>query len=219
MSRNDEMIEYLKAKDERFLEYIFNKYYRNLCLYSIRYMIDRDDAEDIVQSVFISFWNNKKGLEFTGSIKSYLYGATTKACLKHLRDKGQVYFVDIEECNSESLNQLFSRYDNTGEYEREKEQIINSISDKIQELSEQQQKVLNDIILNKKSYKEIAEKLDISVNTVKTHYIRALNYLRKRIDTKTLLLFMYISEDIYKPGMGGGNKTLICKKQQHRGVA
>ena len=90
------IIELLEAGDERCMKMMFDAYYQTLCTYVMRYLISVEDAEDIVQSVFISLWNNKRGQAFTGSVRSYLFGAVSKASLQFMRNRGKAYFVDIE---------------------------------------------------------------------------------------------------------------------------
>lgn len=90
------IIRLLEAGDERCMKMMFDTYYQALCTYVMRYLISMEDAEDIVQTVFISLWNNKRGQAFTGSLRSYLFGAVSKASLQFMRDRGKTYFVDIE---------------------------------------------------------------------------------------------------------------------------
>ena len=67
----------LEAGDERCMKLLFDKFYRALCMYALRYPVSPEVAEDIVQTVFISLWTNKRGKPFEGSLRSYLFGAVT----------------------------------------------------------------------------------------------------------------------------------------------
>ena len=87
----------LAAGDERCMNLLFAEYYRDLCAYAARYPLSAESVEDIVQNVFISFWENKRGRPFIGSVRSYLFGAVSKAALRWLRDEGKAYFEDIAE--------------------------------------------------------------------------------------------------------------------------
>ena len=144
-----------------------------------------EDAEDIVQTVFISLWNNKRGQVFTGSLRSYLFGAVSKASLQFMRDRGRTYFVDIELHIDDFLEEM-SR-DREVELEKMKEYLYAAIED----LPANPKKVLTAIVFNNTPYKVVAEEMGISVNTVKTYYARALQSLRKSLDGKTFcLLFL-----------------------------
>ena len=179
------IIRLLETGDERCMKMMFDTYYQALCTYVMRYLISVEDAEDIVQTVFISLWNNKRGQEFSGSLRAYLFGAASKASLQFMRDRGKAYFVDIELHVDDFLEEM-SR-DNEVELEKMKEYLYAAIED----LPANPKKVLTAIVFNNTPYKMVAEEMGISVNTVKTYYARALQALRKSLDGKTFcLLFL-----------------------------
>lgn len=177
------IIRLLETGDERCMKMMFDTYYQALCTYVMRYLISMEDAEDIVQTVFISLWNNKRGQEFSGSLRAYLFGAASKASLQFMRDRGKAYFVDIELHVDDFLEEM-SR-DNEVELEKMKEYLYAAIED----LPANPKKVLTAIVFNNTPYKMVAEEMGISVNTVKTYYARALQALRKSLDGKTFCLF------------------------------
>ena len=179
------IIRLLETGDERCMKMMFDTYYQALCTYVMRYLISMEDAEDIVQTVFISLWNNKRGQEFSGSLRAYLFGAASKASLQFMRDRGKAYFVDIE-LHVDDFQEEMSR-DNEVELEKMKEYLYAAIED----LPANPKKVLTAIVFNNTPYKMVAEEMGISVNTVKTYYARALQALRKSLDGKTFcLLFL-----------------------------
>ena len=179
------IIRLLETGDERCMKMMFDTYYQALCTYVMRYLISMEDAEDIVQTVFISLWNNKRGQEFSGSLRAYLFGAASKASLQFMRVRGKAYFVDIELHVDDFLEEM-SR-DNEVELEKMKEYLYAAIED----LPANPKKVLTAIVFNNTPYKMVAEEMGISVNTVKTYYARALQALRKSLDGKTFcLLFL-----------------------------
>lgn len=179
------IIRLLEAGDERCMKMMFDTYYQALYTYIMRYLISVEDAEDIVQMVFISLWNNKRGQEFSGSLRAYLFGAASKASLQFMRDRGKAYFVDIELHVDDFLEEM-SR-DNEVELEKMKEYLYAAIED----LPANPKKVLTAIVFNNTPYKVVAEEMGISVNTVKTYYARALQALRKSLDGKIFcLLFL-----------------------------
>ena len=179
------IIRLLETGDERCMKMMFDTYYQALCTYVMRYLISMEDAEDIVQTVFISLWNNKRGQEFSGSLRAYLFGAASKASLQFMRDRGKAYFVDIELHVDDFLEEM-SR-DNEVELEKMKEYLYTAIED----LPANPKKVLTAIVFNNTPYKMVAEEMGMSVNTVKTYYARALQALRKSLDGKIFcLLFL-----------------------------
>ena len=93
----ENIIEALRAGNEICIKMMFDKYYRSLCVYALKYVPTLEDAEDIVQNVFVTFWENKKGGQFEGSLRAYLFGAVAKASLKLLDKYNRFKFDDIEE--------------------------------------------------------------------------------------------------------------------------
>ena len=177
------IIRLLEAGDERGMKMMFDTYYQALCTYIMRYLISVEDAEDIVQMVFISLWNNKRGQVFTGSLRAYLFGAVSKASLQFMRDRERMYFVEIELHIDDFLEEMSRDV----ELEKMKEYLYAAIED----LPANPKKVLTAIVFNNTPYKVVAEEMGISVNTVKTYYARALQALRKSLDGKTFcLLFL-----------------------------
>lgn len=176
MLYDDEVIVYsLKMKDERCVRMMFDNWYRALCVYALKYLSSMEDAEDVVQGVFISFWENKRGTEFKGSLHSYLFGAVAKASLKLLERKGRVVFDDIET----HVNQLLEEMT---EYEDEDLEVLKKrLKEEVDHLPERAKAVFNAIVLENLSYKQVAERYHISLNTVKTHYSHALKHLRERL--------------------------------------
>ena len=175
------IIRLLETGDERCMKMMFDTYYQALCTYVMRYLISVEDAEDIIQTVFISLWNNKRGQVFTGSLRAYLFGAVSKASLQFMRDRERMYFVEIELHIDDFLEEMSCDV----ELEKMKEYVYAAIED----LPANPKKVLTAIVFNNTPYKVVAEEMGISVNTVKTYYARALQALRKSLDGKTFCLF------------------------------
>ena len=101
-----EIVHELEAGNEVCLNMLFDNYYRSLCVYAFRFVSDGDDVEDIVQEVFVSFWMNKKRTVFSGSIRSYLFGAVAKAASKFATRRGKIKFDDVEKYVDQFLEEL-----------------------------------------------------------------------------------------------------------------
>jgi RNA polymerase sigma-70 factor (ECF subfamily) len=84
--------ETLKAGDITAFEMLFRTYYQPLCNYAYSFVQDRDEAEEIVQSTFLSVWEKRETLEIRTAVKPYLYAMVRNACLnviKHAKVKNQ----------------------------------------------------------------------------------------------------------------------------------
>lgn len=139
-------------------------------------------AEDVVQDVFIKLWENSK-INISKSLKGYLFFMTRNACLNYLRD------IKLEDKKKLKLmeGQVLSE---TVELNME-EEISARIKSAIKELPEQCQKVYSLSIYGGLKNTEIAEELDISVNSVKTQIHRAKQLLRTKLYRLRDLMILY----------------------------
>ncbi|HET8752854.1 MAG TPA: RNA polymerase sigma-70 factor [Salinimicrobium sp.] len=152
-------IEDIREGNREAFKYAFNFFYANLCSYTTNLTIDPDLAEDIVQGIFISLWNNRQKTIISTSLKSYLY----KSCYNR--------YIDIYRQNKRTIKKLEEfRYAKLIELEEENAVIqnkkIEDLNNAIQELPPRCKEIF---LLSKYEglkYQEIADKLQISIKTV-----------------------------------------------------
>lgn len=162
------------ARDDRnAFERLFRRYYRLLCDYGRSILGERELAEDVVQEVFIYFWNNREVIHIQMSVKAYLYTAVRHGALNVL--KKQL----IERKHNPQLTE-FVEFLQTSEYSDEEQEEINRIRQVMAELPKQCLKVFLMSAIDGKKYQEIADELDISINTVKTHISKAYRLIREK---------------------------------------
>lgn len=166
---------------EKELKELMNKYYSQLCVVSVQYTDSLEIAEDIVQDVFLRFWEDNKLLSVETNPKAYLFRSVRNASIDYIRKNNYRVFTDIEEANLISEEEI-SEEELSLQYER--------LYRIIGQLSPQERTVLNAIVVENKRYKEVAEEMNISVNTVKTYFARALRTLRKELPLSILLILL-----------------------------
>jgi len=166
----------LKQGDKAVFEIIFKDYYRKLCLYAKGFLGDANEAEDIVSDFFVSFWENRKNLEITSSLKSYLFKSIKNRCMnyiKHLSVKDK-YKSTIITHYQEDL--YLDRSDKFNDID------YNALHKKIDEIIEKLPNQCKRVYLmsryDEKKYDEIANELNISRNAVKKHIVKALELFR-----------------------------------------
>src|SRR5690606_13054640 len=94
---NEELfiLQQMIAGDEHALKYFFDTYYDDLCNFANTYLHDETLSEDIVQEIFIHFWENRASLQLISSVKAYLYTASKNRSLNQLRNqKNQHRIID-----------------------------------------------------------------------------------------------------------------------------
>jgi RNA polymerase sigma-70 factor (ECF subfamily) len=144
---------------------------------------DAHAAKDIVQNVFLRFWNKKDTLIIKTTPDAYLYKAVINETLNYLDTKKRLPFVQNEKeaflVNSGQTSEEEIHY-------IELEQKVNSL---LAKLPPQCRKVFMLSRFENMSYKEIAQFLDISENTVDNHIKKALLLFRKSLINLILLFY------------------------------
>lgn len=166
---------------------IYKGLYNDLCHYA--YTIIKNDVacHDIVQEVFINIFQ-KDSLKNIESIKPYLYRAVYNSALNYIRNEQK-----SSERKTEYLYQN-SQLENNEESDIEK--IYAKISDVLNELPDTCRTVFLYAKKDNLKYREIAEKMGISIKTVEAHMSLAFkkikNYLEKNKNKLTILILFFI---------------------------
>ena len=176
-----EILSGIRRGDSNSFDLLFDNYYDNLCNY-VASIIHKDDiAEDIVQELFANMWVNRKKIAIRLSFKSYLFRSAYNASLdylKHLKIENQ-YQSGIPENFPPSFN-------NSMEFM----ELLESLGKSIEQLPDNCKMIFKLSRFENLKYREIAQKLSISENTVDTQIRRALKKLRE--DLKDYLVAFFI---------------------------
>ena len=174
-------------------EDIYLSYFSKMKYFAKEYVISEEDAENIVQDVFVELWENKKMLNMHMNLIAYLFTTIKNKCLNHLRHKLVVqetasklqeeYTISLR-MNLDSLevfdNNLFSDHD-----------IEKIISRALDALPEKCRTIFFMSKIEGKKQKEIAQELNISINTVGTQIGIAYKKLRTELkDYLPIMLFL-----------------------------
>ncbi|MEJ2905197.1 RNA polymerase sigma-70 factor [Pedobacter panaciterrae] len=169
------LLEQLKGGDYTAYELIFKKYYKVLSTKAYFMLEDDMEAEDLVQNLFIAIWQKKLFLSINTSIKAYLLRSVHNRCLTVLRDK---------KVSERKLNAYTEEQSWQGEEDQETNQE-NDYQGKFdlifEQLPTQRQKAFKLVYLEDKKYKEAAEEMGLSVNSIKTHLKLAVKALQKKL--------------------------------------
>lgn len=168
-------------------EELFDNWYEPLCRYAFSVLRDMDEAEDVVQKMFCKLWDQHDTLDIKSSVNSYLYRIVHNDSLNFIQQK-----TSHKEHNLNFISTLNSEVNSTIEH-IEANELQNAISKALDKLPPQCRRVFEMSRMQQLSYSEIANKLDISTNTVENHISKALKLLRvELIDFLTVLIFFQI---------------------------
>lgn len=187
-SLSDEvLVDSLRQGNEQAFATIWERYHRMLYALAFKYLKDQDAAQDALQQVFLKLWETRGMLTIRVNLKNYLYTMLKNHVLNEIRNHN---------CAIEKYYELAQEAE---EYE---EEIIRKIEDR--EMKQEIRKAKDRLPFQKRqvcllkwnealSNQEIAERMRISVPTVKSHYSEALKLLRKYVRHFVLLLWTYLS--------------------------
>ena len=151
---------------------IFEEFYTPLCSFAYKYLEDTAGSADAVQEVFLTVWNSRSDFASESALRSYLFTSVRNSCLNIIRHE------KVKERNKEELSE-FQQHDDAMEREIE-EMVYAEVHKAIKDLSPQAREIVINS-MNGLTNIEVAEELNISVNTVKTLKKRAYKTLRERL--------------------------------------
>ena len=182
------ILEAVNEKKEELWQEVFGCYYAALCSYAGRLVQDPVIAEDLVQDILLYIWNGERKFLQIDELTNYLYRAVYNRSMMWLRR---------EKCKSRHLNRLMLENDPESDemfMATVREELLRQLYLYIDELPSEQRKVIR-LSIDGLSVNEIAEKLGISVNTVKTHKKRSFKQLRGKMrgDASVCWLAFFLS--------------------------
>jgi len=161
----------------------FEQYYLPLVAYMTTFTNDRHLSEDLVQQAFITLWNRRSSLNVNKSTKSFLYTIAYNAYVDHYRkQKRQDTFFDglrlqaLQEGIPEETELMEAR--------------IAKLKTIVEQLPPRCKEILELNKLDGLSYKDIAEKLGISLKTVESQMRIAYQKIRKGFEEDPMFLFI-----------------------------
>lgn len=161
----------------------FDCYAEQLFHYALGFVKHREEAEDIVQEVFIYLWTNRAKIAYTGSVYAYLCRAVKNSCIDYKlhekveeRYRQEMMMTGVDEADeNDNFEELYARL----------QSIMETLPPKCKEIF-----ILG--CVESMSYKEIAEQLNISVNTVKTQMKTAYKKIKDEFSDKDKRFMMIL---------------------------
>lgn len=164
-------------------ETLFRDNYQRLCTRACRITNDMGAAEDLVQEVFVNFWNNGEH-QHINTPEAYLYNAVINRALNYATSQKRRM-----EINANFL-ELQPNAGSSAEHDLQYKELEQRVQQTIEALPPVCQKVFMLSRYEEMSHKEIAAFLNISPNTVDNHIKKALSILRKAL----LGVFLILAE-------------------------
>ncbi len=178
-----ELLERLAGGDATAFTLLFHSYKDKLYSFILHLSGSTTIAEDVLQEIFLKIWQNREGLTKVNNFNAYLFRMAQNKALNVLRRHS------LEALLVKKLGDRTS-VANPGEPDSAKEvqELLNKV---LERLPAQQRKVFELSRNEDLKYEEIAERLNISVSTVRNHMVQALKTIREFIRESGLVCIIY----------------------------
>jgi RNA polymerase sigma-70 factor (ECF subfamily) len=176
--------EEMKKGKEYAFDYFFNYYYPGLCVFAQKIVaLPEQQAKDIVQDVFVKFWNDRERLDIRTAIRSYLFVSVRNRCMDVLRKKNRSIQMKEISDGHEVADESFETYILS--------ELENLFNRSLGKLPERCREVFELSRLHGLKNREIAEKLNLSEKTVENQMTKALRVLREELKDYLPLLVLF----------------------------
>jgi RNA polymerase sigma factor (sigma-70 family) len=176
--------ERIRSGDASAVKALHDRYYYQLHLYGKKVCHSAPILDEAVSDCFIKLWTRRNDLLINRSIKTYLFLMLRNGLIDILRRKDHtLYFEEgsIPDLPDEEMHEELDRYA--------------KLYSTLEKLPEQRRRILELAVYESFSYAQIAERLHISVNTVKTQMGRAYRFIKEELDPKSLQLFFMLTSN------------------------
>lgn len=167
-----DLVSLFSRGNKQAFEIIYRRYHRRLYFMAMKYLKNRDLSEDAVQDIFLKLWETRKKLDPQKSVSKFLFTCLKNHIMNMIRNQKNKLLEGYEmkqEMVSEETDILDELY-----YSECKNAVQNGLSG----LSERKRKVFELKVFGGFSNLEVANKLCISINTVKVHYYCSSQHIK-----------------------------------------
>ena len=173
MQDDEELFRQFQEGSWKAFKILFEAYSEQLYLYAAGFLGDREEARDIVQDAFVYLWENREKITYTGSLYSYLLRSVKNSCIDYkMHEKVKEKYIREMEYLQDEAEEVS---DNFEESYKRLQKVIDSLPPKCKEIF-----VLG--CVEGYSYKEVATRLGVSVNTVKTQIKLAYKKVKSELE-------------------------------------
>ncbi|MRG47680.1 sigma-70 family RNA polymerase sigma factor [Chitinophaga sp. SYP-B3965] len=171
------ILQRLRQGDKSAFKDLFDKYFDALLITALQYCKEPNDAQDIVQEVFVAFWENNQFDKMINdaALRGYLFKTLRNKCLDKL---------DAQKRLQHNLDAYaYCQREDTEEFTLEAPgPMWHDLAKGLKMLPPQTLKVVQMVYFNQKKQKEAAYELDLSPNTIRNQLVRAMRLLRKNLE-------------------------------------
>ena len=181
-----ELVQLLKQGDKRAYLQLYDRYKVILHNHAYKKLGSLDDADDIVQELFIHLWENRETIEFSSNISGYLFTAVRNRVFNHFNKKQR------ESAYLDSLTDFINQGDYHTDVAVRERELQHIIEEEIKALPPRMREVFNLSRNEGLSHKEISALLGTSEQTVSKQITNVIKVLRVKLDSILLVLLLLL---------------------------
>ena len=182
------LIDLLGKRDEAAFEQVFKFYFKALHAYAFAILKDEMAAEEMVQNVFLKLWERTETLTIQGSIAAYLYRAVYHESLNYLKHQ------KVKSAYQLHVSYRMKDQSDNASKKLSLQELESRLQTAMNELPEQCRTIFQMSRFEELRYREIADRLGISLKTVENQMGKALKLLRvKLVDFLPLTLLILLN--------------------------
>lgn len=185
------LLDRICKRDQGGLEALYKTYYTRLYILAFRYVKNQEQAEEIVNDIFLKIWQEAARLTISQSLSHYLSRSIVNASLNHInKEKKEIsrqdkYISDFNESEEEGDEALLLE-----------EQLL-KLEKALDQLPPQCKKVMMMSKFEKLKQQEIADTLNISIKTVKNHLTQGYEKIRSILTKELLILAILLFDQLF----------------------
>jgi RNA polymerase sigma-70 factor (ECF subfamily) len=166
--------------DKKAFEKLYSTYYTYLCKVAAKYVLRADVAEEIVNDILLSVWNNKENLAYP--VKPYLVRSVQNRCLNYIlrRKTEEVSMADMQE-SLLTVQELQVHQCDHPLFSLENKEMADIIHRAVSALPPKCRIILKQHLYQNRTYEEISEINHITPSTVRVHIKLGLTRLKKSL--------------------------------------
>ncbi|OQP66183.1 RNA polymerase sigma-70 factor [Niastella populi] len=173
------LIELWRGGNEKAYRVLFDRYFYKLYNYTLKQICDKNVSEEIVMDVMLAVWQKKDMLNSDLSLSAYLYRSVRNRLIDHLRKQHRAGAVPIVSLDHAAVEPPSSFVTDSRLLHKELEGLYRT---SLNRLPPQKKRIFTMSREEGNSYKEIADRLQLSKNTVENHMVAALRIMKDRIN-------------------------------------
>ncbi len=176
----------LKKGEEAALRQLFEQLYPRLCYFTRGLLQNSIEAEDVVQEAFMKLWRQRQQFNSLAAVRSFLYVSTRHACLNILKHQRIVRNHESGEARAPLTDET------TMAQQLIKAEVLGQLHQALAKLPPGCKQVIELGYLEGLRNSEIADLLQVSVNTIKTQKARGLYLLKGWLKTIGMFLLLLL---------------------------